>query len=776
MKNDTPFSLTSYIERLISRRIYLPFAGLMLSLLVANVFISLIQVQERQRTQGALLIPQVQTYLDSAQQTLDTLKTTLPMLGETEQQILLETTYYASSGFNALYCTDAEGHILHFVAAASPEGEPLTHTIAVPPKTGAGILPRIFTSPLTHQPAVYLETSLPDGRLLIGELDLQTLGQHLATNTTYTSPGDIVFITDGQGKVFAPIASSLPAESLQASGNAAGSRLRLYSINGKWYLGTNAIIPDVDWRVSLRTPMANVLYPHALMLGAALFIFIISGVVASGSIKKDLSRRIITPIRLLSQQAGAVSQGWYYTMSTELTIPQTFQELQRLVHSFGEMAHAIQSRQQELEERTQQYRLLVETSPDGIFLLNRQGRILFCNPQAAQMYGLPEESALHNKNITDFTPPDQQKQLSQALRNLLSEGHVNNILLTLCRADGQRFPVEANAARWPGKEGGSEAFIVVVRDISQRQRNAAFAAFLNQLTTLALQENDLRNILQNVADLLSEYFNATTCYITLWDEQRALTIPTVASGDMRSLYPTLAARPGEGTLTHTVISKGHVLAIENIHESPHVSAHIAVTIPETSFLALPFISGNHKIGAALIGFEKQRTFSGQDIRTAEQVARQISLTLAKTHLLHEERRRRQEAEKLRQITSTLTSTLDLPSVLEQILNALADVLPYDRSTVFLQNNDLLEVVALRGNEKHESLKGLVVPREGDTLTTIIASTRKPLTLADASLDPNYMGWGGTADTRGWMGIPLIAHDEIIGYLTIDSLQPNAYGP
>ncbi|MEJ5223122.1 MAG: HD domain-containing phosphohydrolase, partial [Anaerolineales bacterium] len=56
----------------------------------------------------------------------------------------------------------------------------------------------------------------------------------------------------------------------------------------------------------------------------------------------------------------------------------------------------------------------------------------------------------------------------------------------------------------------------------------------------------------------------------------------------------------------------------------------------------------------------------------------------------------------------------------------------------------------------------------------IRATKQAMILHDAQLDSRFQRWGGTFDIHGWMGIPLIARDEVIGFLTIDNKEIGAY--
>ncbi|GAB4526760.1 MAG: hypothetical protein Fur0018_12190 [Anaerolineales bacterium] len=644
-----------------------------------------------------------------------------------------------------------------------------------------------FVSSISHEPAVYLR--LDEG--LVAEVALTDLQSEIAATPGYI-PGEKIYLLDNDGHILLDLSMDAPRPEpmAPASGGFPQQQITLQQLTLAPYASTmsgtlywrslpeghhfesRTSLPEKDWVLATEIPWPYAFRTTLLWLGLAIAVVVATGLSASAGIKKDLHTRILMPLMLIGQQAEAVSQGHYATAARDLTIPHTLYELSMLARSFNHMTDALQKHERDLAEHNAQYRLLVDTSPDGILWLSPRGTIMFCNPQAAKMHGADSPTALIGLEITHMIDMDDFRRLQTEAQYARQAGNAASILLHFRRSDDKLCPIEASVALLQDEENTTRGYIVIARDISERQRNLEFNLFVNEITQLALQNTNFPDLLQEIADRLSAYFQATTCYITLWDAERKLTIPTAASGMMRSLYPTLAAHPQEGTLTNSVLKAGRVLAIEDVHDSPLADSKIAVTIPETSFLVLPLQSGEQKIGAALIGYAEHHVFSGDEIQRGEQIARQISLSLAKARLIESERRRRQEAEYLSQISATLTGNLSLPIVLNEILDTLAIVLPYHRCTIFLQEGNTLYVTSHRNGDP--ALSHFKTSADKNALFSFIQSTRRPLVLADASKDTNFQGWHHTSDTRGWMGVPLIANNEIIGYLTIDSQQVGAY--
>lgn len=108
---------------------------------------------------------------------------------------------------------------------------------------------------------------------------------------------------------------------------------------------------------------------------------------------------------------------------------------------------------------------------DGLVCLDDQGRIVFWNPGAARIFGLPEDDAL-GKPFTacladsNNPAPAQLARLREAAATKAADDHVLD--LVGFRRDGERFALEASISSWQGADG--RQFGLVLRDITLKQR------------------------------------------------------------------------------------------------------------------------------------------------------------------------------------------------------------------------------------------------------------------------------------------------------------------
>jgi diguanylate cyclase (GGDEF)-like protein len=122
---------------------------------------------------------------------------------------------------------------------------------------------------------------------------------------------------------------------------------------------------------------------------------------------------------------------------------------------------------------------------------------------------------------------------------------------------------------------------------------------------------------------------------------------------------------------------------------------------------------------------------------------------------------------LRQTAYALSSTLELNKVLDQLLIYLGKVIPYDSASIFLKEGEELLIVTGKGYPDLNNVVGRRIPME-ESLFSYLHDTKKPLVLDDVAVNPVYKKWGENNLIHGWMGIPMVVRNKLIGYLSIDS--------
>ncbi|MCZ7547204.1 MAG: histidine kinase [Anaerolineae bacterium] len=149
------------------------------------------------------------------------------------------------------------------------------------------------------------------------------------------------------------------------------------------------------------------------------------------------------------------------------------------------------------------------------------------------------------------------------------------------------------------------------------------------------------------------------------------------------------------------------------------------------------------------------------------------------HAQAAERAQRVMAEALRDISTALTSTLDLGEVLDRILDNVGRVVPHDAASIIMIDDDgRARFVRSRSYTNHapETASPAVEFAVADyAALRWMAENEQPLVIEDVQGDPT---WGRlpTPHRRAYVGAPIHLRRKVIGFLGLHSSTPGYFSP
>jgi len=193
-----------------------------------------------------------------------------------------------------------------------------------------------------------------------------------------------------------------------------------------------------------------------------------------------------------------------------------------------------------------------------------------------------------------------------------------------------------------------------------------------------------------------------------------------------------------------------------------------------SELVLPLRFGSSITGALEIISEQANSFGAEDVLVYQILADQIAVALRNAELYRNEQRRRHLAESMERAGRVLSSSLDLSTVPVRILEQLNEVVPYGRGALFLREGDHLTLIAQRGFPDDPRVASLSVQlRPGDVFNQMV-QTREYVRLDDVRQDSRWTQVAWLPLHASFLGIPLIAQDEVIGMISLTREAPAAF--
>ncbi|MBI3243670.1 MAG: GAF domain-containing protein, partial [Chloroflexi bacterium] len=369
--------------------------------------------------------------------------------------------------------------------------------------------------------------------------------------------------------------------------------------------------------------------------------------------------------------------------------------------------------------------------------------------------------------------------LAESERNQLAEYGIQSFLIIPLIVRGQVIglaevwesrrpraftPVELRLAETLSQHAAS--VMENARLLEETSRRAHDMALLNDITRATVATSDLRESLQVLADRLGEIFNADGCYITLWDEERQMPIPSAAYGPLRQQYPAVKVEPGEQTMTASVLRTGHALVAEDVFNSPYISLRIAAMFPAKSMLGLPLMAGDNRLGAALISFHQPHHFTPDEVALGEQAAGQIALAIAKSRLFEATRRSAAELKVASDILRSLNASPQVVSVFPAIASELKALTQCERVSLALITEDRQKVImAALDQPRTELSQGIRFPLTATSTAPDILKGHLHLT-PDLAAEAAYPAEKALyeAGFRSRINLPLRVGDQVIGAL------------
>jgi two-component system nitrate/nitrite sensor histidine kinase NarX len=387
--------------------------------------------------------------------------------------------------------------------------------------------------------------------------------------------------------------------------------------------------------------------------------------------------------------------------------------------------------------------------------------------------------------------------------------HSDDVVVNL--PEGKKVVVESWAVPLKDAAGNVTAILTAFQDITARraieteladyretleqrvaQRTAELGALnanlgarvaeltaINEIGRRVAHVGDLRAIFEEVVHILADAFQVAGAVISLYDyEHNAVELLALADRhDGRLLGFAGQSFPYD---VNTGYGGWHQVPI--VFEAPEeltaLTPGIHARMREvgiTKILVAPLVARDQHMGAiGLLSSDGDRSFTADELRVAQTIAGQVATAIDTLRLIEEARSQRDVAEALRQTATALSRNLDQQNVFGAILEQLDQVFACEGAAVALVQGEELVTVAAKGLSA--DCLGWRMPLASSSASSSVLRSRQPLIVDDTRTSAEAVCCMDTQPIRGWLGAPLISGDEVLGVLSLDSIQPQSFGP
>jgi PAS domain S-box-containing protein len=424
-----------------------------------------------------------------------------------------------------------------------------------------------------------------------------------------------------------------------------------------------------------------------------------------------------------------------------------------------------------LERIEQRYKALAKFSHEAILLIDQQLRITFASPLAAEFTSHPLEKMV-GLDVRCLFPADFHDKLVALIHHQISDTPSARYEITLNTKDGERREIEITSTRV--KEGQAVSCLYM-RDVTERKRAERLSQALNAAILAMQRAYTPQDIFAAMSRKLGEA-DIKAGIATLDEDGQHLTLSPL------TLIPDQQANveaPQSGLPASTQFPLDSVPAFQQALADAQTvfidSAEVATQLPpwasESSgcwpWICTPLFIGNKAYGLLML---TAPFLTEADVPEVTTFAHHTAVALENAQHYQAATRRAQELATLNEIGRTVTSTLDLDSLLARTMEGVNQILNVEAGSVLLvdeETGDLVFRVSLQHDE-WQKISNLRVPA-GTGVVGAVVRQGQPLIVPDTSQDPRFypkVDKQMSFVTRSILCVPLIVRGQTIGAIEV----------
>jgi signal transduction histidine kinase len=306
-----------------------------------------------------------------------------------------------------------------------------------------------------------------------------------------------------------------------------------------------------------------------------------------------------------------------------------------------------------------------------------------------------------------------------------------------------------------------------------------FLALLNNMTRSIIAEQSLDVIMQTFVNDLTILLEADSCYITRWDPVKEQVFPVAANVNSDHPFLKMEYPKGGKNLTTSALEAGHILIVENTSDTTYTTPHIIQKFSEKSFISIPLMYGENKLGAAVVGFNESHQFTAEKLEHAKQASNQIALAVWTVQQDFELKKHLQEVETLVRISRALSETekIGLQNVLQLIVTSAKELIPgAEQAVIHLLDKEeqLLEAQAVSGYEDTATNWKLIKIRPNEGIAGQVLVSGQTINIADVEKDSRFVTYAEPPKYRSLIVAPVQSGEHKLGTISVQSVSVSAF--
>jgi len=429
-----------------------------------------------------------------------------------------------------------------------------------------------------------------------------------------------------------------------------------------------------------------------------------------------------------------------YADKTRKQLVEELEALHKRVAEVGELEAGSKWTEEALLEHGLVASAAIEQMPDGVMLVNMDGKLTYMNEACAKLLGYKAGEMIGTSalELPTYRESKDREKARRVLKKVISGGSNTPVDMDVITKDGREIPVSFTASVIKDALGNSKTLVAVIRDVTERKRAEDAAQGSEELS---------RGMLETAATGIYLLQDGRFKYVNRLFEE----ISGYKSDELVGTYSLEYVHPED---KESVRAKAmEVLRGQN--SSPYEFRFIRKDL-ETVWVLDRLTSIQYKGKRSVLG-------TLMDITERKRI---------ETEVLDYTR----QIETLFNVGTAVNQTLNLPELLDSVLERVLGVMEIEAGGIFLLDKQTEELVlkAYRGTSAEfvGRVGGLMV---AEGFTGQAALSKKPFVVEDVAADPRLTRVGAKEEgIQSFAAVPIVAKDKVLGVMGVGSYRSRQF--
>jgi signal transduction protein with GAF and PtsI domain len=300
---------------------------------------------------------------------------------------------------------------------------------------------------------------------------------------------------------------------------------------------------------------------------------------------------------------------------------------------------------------------------------------------------------------------------------------------------------------------------------------------LRRIADITSSELDLKWILNEIVKIMTEFTNADSVFIYLFDDKKENLVLMASKIPHKKELGKVVLRAGEG-ITGWVAKENKPVAIKKNAYKDHRFKSFDV-LPEDlyeAFLSVPIIYQGKAIGVVNVQHRKPHEYADNTTNLITTIAKQIGGVIENARLFEETKKKALQFDSLVKVSNSITSEDYLDEILSLIVVVTAEMLNSKICSIMLLDHSQKELVIKATQSLSEEYRKKPNIKVDKSVSGQVVKTKKPIVIEDVRKEEryNFRELAVKENLTSMLVVPMVVKDKAIGVITVYTKNPHVF--